>query len=70
MSTFYAKIMYYLMAVGKVEPWGGVPATAPPPTISWSKFFFQVKSENIQFFHVKNILDLSLFIEQEISDKK
>ena len=25
--------------------------------ISWSKFFFQVKSENIQFLHMKNMWD-------------
>ena len=34
------------------------------------KNFFHVISENITFLHVKNIWDLSLFIEQDISDKK
>ena len=44
---------------------------ASPLTISRSKIiFFQVKSENIKFLHVKNIWDLSVFIEQAISDKK
>ena len=44
---------------------------ASPLTISSSKIiFFQVKSENIKFLHVKNIWDLSVFIEQALSDKK
>ena len=39
-------------------------------TISWNKFFFPRKTENIKFTHVNNKRDLSLFIEQNISDKK
>ena len=31
--------------------------------------FFHVKSEKIKFLHVKNIWDLSLFLEQDLSDK-
>ena len=45
-------------------------ALPPPPTISWSKIFFHVKLKNIKFLHLKNIWDLSVFIEQDISDKK
>ena len=41
----------------------------PPPTISQTKqFFSHVKSENIKFLHV--ITCESIFIEQDISDKK
>ena len=32
--------------------------------------FFHVILENIKFLHVKNIWGMSLFIEQDISDKK
>ena len=35
-----------------------------------AKVFFHVKSETIKFLQVKSISDLSLFIEQDISDKK
>ena len=35
-----------------------------------AKFFSHVKSEHIKFLHVKNIWDLSLFIEHDISLKK
>ena len=35
-----------------------------------ANFFFDVKSENIKFLHMKNIWGLRLFIEQDISDKK
>ena len=41
-----------------------------PPNISWSKAFFYVKSENIKFLHMKNMWGFSLFIEEDISDKK
>ena len=48
---------------------GGAPP--PPRPISCSKKnFFHVKLENIHFLHVNNMRDFSLFIEQEISDKK
>ena len=54
-----------------MEMVGGGGSRGQPPTISWSKiFFFHVKSENIKFLHVKNIWDLSLFIEEDISYKK
>ena len=52
---------------------GGRGGNSPPPcpTISWSKnVFSHVKSENLKFLHVNNIRDFSLFIEQNISDKK
>ena len=34
------------------------------------EFFFHVKSETVKFLQGKKIRDLSLFIEQDISDKK
>ena len=34
------------------------------------KIFFHVKSENIIFLHVNNVWDFSLFIEQNIDDKR
>ena len=49
----------------KLRETGGQPAPFPG-----AKFFSHVKSEHIKFLHVKNIWDLSLFIEQDISDKK
>ena len=33
-------------------------------------FSFQVESENIKPLHVNNMGDFSLFVEQDISDKK
>ena len=39
-------------------------------TISWRKFFFPPKIGTVKFLQVKNIWDLSLFIEQDISDEK
>ena len=39
------------------------------PTISWENSFFQVKSEQIKFLHVKKIWNLSLFFEQDFNDK-
>ena len=40
-------------------------------TISWSKkFFFHMKLENIKFLYVNNKWDFSLFIEQDMIDKK
>ena len=46
---------------------GGAPAPSPLPG---AKKFFHLISENITVLIVKNIWDLSLFIEQDISDKK
>ena len=44
----------------------------PPPHTPFpeAKFFSHVKSEHVKFLHVKNISDLSLLIEHDISDKK
>ena len=42
----------------------------PFPPFPGAKFLFHVKSENRKFLHVKNIWNLSLFVEQDISDKK
>ena len=54
-----------------VEKGGGGAGGGSPPTISWSKnCFSHVKLENLKFLHVNNMLDFSLFIEQDISDKK
>ena len=50
---------------GRREGTGG----ASRPTLSWSKIFFHLNSENIKFVHVKNMWDFSLFIEQGLSDK-
>ena len=46
--------------------------TPPPPHTPFpeAKFFSHVKSEHVKFLHVKNISDLSLLIEHDISDKK
>ena len=41
-----------------------------PPFPGAKKIFFHVKSENIKCLHVDNIWDFSLFIEEDISDKK
>ena len=38
-------------------------------TISWSKIFFHVQSENMKYEYMWIMCD-TLFIEQEISDKK
>ena len=49
------------------------PHTHPPHThtpFPEAKFFSHVKSEHVKFLHVKNISDLSLLIEHDISDKK
>ena len=49
---------------------GPPPPPAPTTTILWSKYFFSLlKSENIKFFHVNNMWDFSLFVEQDITDK-
>ena len=34
---------------------GGALGSPLPPTISWSKIFFHVKTENTKFLHVNNI---------------
>ena len=48
--------------------------TAPRKTITWNNnffsIFFHVKLKNIKFLQVSNMWDFSLFIEQDISDKK
>ena len=53
---------------------GGAPAPPPFPTMSWSKKkFFHVKLENkifVKLLHVNNMWDFSLFIEQDVGDKK
>ena len=42
-----------------------------PPTISRNKIFFPRKiGKHKQFLHVNNMWDYSLFIEQDLSDKK
>ena len=46
---------------------GGQEGGAPFPG---GNFFFHLKSETVKFLQVKNIWDLSLFIEQDISDEK
>ena len=57
--------------VGKGEG-GGRPRQHPLPTHHFleQKNVFHVKSENIRFLDVNNMRDFSLFIEQDISDKK
>ena len=54
------------MAVEK----GGVLAPQPHPPFPWENYFSLVISENIQSLDVKNMWDFSLFIEQDVSDKK
>ena len=50
---------------------GGTPPPPPPPHhIQDQKIFFHVKLGNIKFLHVSNMWDYSLFIEQDLSDKK
>ena len=52
-------------------PWGKEErGGASPPPFPGAKSFFHVKSETIKSLQVKNIWDLSLFIERGISDKK
>ena len=59
-----------MLMQGRREMGGGA-GGGSPPTISWSKnCFSHVKLENLKFLHVNNMLDFSLFIEQDISDKK
>ena len=53
---------YIHRAVGK-----GAQRGASPPPVNPPPFFFHIKSENMKFLHVE---DMSLFIEQDISDKK
>ena len=51
----------------------GTGGASPPPSISISreqKIFFHVKLGNIKFLHMNNMWDHSLFIEQDVSDKK
>ena len=56
---------------GRRETEGGRGERSPDsPTIFWSKIFFHVNLENIKFLHVNKMWDFSLFIEQNISDKK
>ena len=61
---------FHFRAVGKDGAEGHPPPPSLPASFPAAKFFFHVKSENIKFLDVKNIRDLSLFIEQDISDKK
>ena len=42
-------------------------ATRPLPFSE--AIFFHLKLENIKFIHVSNMRDLTLFIEQDVSDK-
>ena len=51
---------------------GRQPPPPPPPPRHFveQKFSFHAKSENIKLLHVNNMWDFSLFIEQDISDKK
>ena len=46
------------------------PPPPPPRHFVEQKFSFHAKSENIKLLHVNNMWDFSLFIEQDISDKK
>ena len=49
---------------------GGVAEGTPSQCFLEQNFFSHVKSENIAFSHVNNVSDFSLFVEQDISDKK
>ena len=49
---------------------GGVAGGTPSQCFLEQNFFSHVKSENIAFLHVNNVSDFSLFVEQDISDKK
>ena len=42
----------------------------PPYHFLLQNIFFHLKSENINVLNVKNMWDFSLFIEQDVSDKK
>ena len=52
--------------------WGGDRGRQPAPHyfVEQNNFFFYVKSEDVKFLQVNNIWDFSLFIEQDMSDKK
>ena len=60
--------------VGKGEGRGGGGRQRQHPLATHhfleQKNVFHVKSENIRFLDVNNMRDFSLFIEQDISDKK
>ena len=60
----------FIRAVEKGGPGGrqSPPSPPPPPHFLELNFFSHVKSE--KFLHVNNMWDFSLFIEQDISDKK
>ena len=49
---------------------GGYHTPPPPHHFQDQKIFFHVKLGNIKFLHVSNMWDYSLFIEQDLSDKK
>ena len=66
-------VAIYLVAHMTIEERGGKGAAPPSTTtttILCNKFFLDVKSKNIKFVHVSNMRDFSLFIEQDIRDKK
>ena len=60
----------YSRAVDKGGTGGGGDASHPHPPAPFPHLFFDVKMENIKFLHVNNIWDFSLFVEEDISDKK
>ena len=60
----------YSRAVDKGGTGGGGDASHPHPPAPFPHLFFYVKLENIKFLHVNNIWDFSLFVEEDISDKK
>ena len=49
---------------------GGQEGRQSPHHFLVQKSFSHVKSENLKFLHVNKMWDFSLFIEQDISDKK
>ena len=53
-----------------VEKRGWAGGRQAPHHFVEQKCFFHTKSENIKFLHVSYMWDFSLFIEQDVSDKK
>ena len=68
-TNFRCSVYTSVFILGRREGGGDRGALTPLP-FPGAKLFFHLKSETIRFLQVKNIRDLSLFIEQDISGQK
>ena len=64
------ELCFYRAVEKKGQGGGGAAPIPPPHQFQEQKFFLHVKTENTKFLHVNNICDFSLFIKQDINDKK